>query len=193
MADPQAINHGDHQHDSITSVTDCILGLREKIDSKALPGFTELINDWFDPDVEVNQEQFFRRFLHVFKQTDQDSTYEKILGDYDPQVQNIFNDFVDGKINAQEAGERYHPFTIEKIPKRQGDSRKGGLAGVVPGEPNILSEPINLLKAAPTSIPSRIRAFAAKIVPSLKDPKRALYVPVCLCIRCTSQFFDLVS
>jgi hypothetical protein len=49
---------------------------------------------------------------------------------------------------------------------------------LIKGEPNILTEPVNLLRAAPTSIPSRIRGLFAKIFPKLKDPKRALYVPV---------------
>ena len=180
MADNPDMNPGEHHHhDSITSVTECILGLRDKIDDNALPGLAPLIDDCFDPNVEVDEEQFVRRFLHVFKQSDQDDTYEKIISDYDPEAQEIFNDFVDGKIDAHEAGQRYHPFTVEKLPQHTGQLRRGGLASVVSGESNILSEPINLLKAAPTSIPSRIRSFVAKLAPALKDPKRALYVPVC--------------
>lgn len=178
--DHQHHQHGHESHDSCTSVTDCILGLRSKIDDKELPGFTSLIDDWFDPNVKVDSEQFIRRFLHVFKQSDKDSTYEKILGDYDSDLQDIFNDFVDGKINADEAGQRYNRATASKIPHRQGDLLKGGLETVISGEPNILTEPINLLRAAPTSIPSRIRGLFAKIFPKLKDPKRALYVPVSL-------------
>ena len=178
MATNLGINHGDHQYDSITSVTDCILGLRQKIDDKELPGLTRLIDDWFDPEVDVNSEQFLRRFLHIFKQSDQDFTYEKLVGDYDDQLQEVFNDFVDGKIDANEAGQRYNRATVDKIPKRRGDVLKGGLSSAIPGEPNILSEPINLLLAAPTSIPSRIRAAVAKVFPKLKDAKRALYVPV---------------
>lgn len=92
-----------HWHHPDTSVTDCILGLRKNIDSDELPGLTSLIDDWFDPDVPVNEEQFVRRFLHAFKQSSKDFTYEKILGDYDDDVQGIFNDFVDGKLDAQQA------------------------------------------------------------------------------------------
>ncbi|EXJ56813.1 hypothetical protein A1O7_07157 [Cladophialophora yegresii CBS 114405] len=176
MASNLGLNHGDHQHDSITSVTECILGLKEKIDEKELPGFSGLIDDWFNPDVPVDSEQFIRRFLHVFKQTDQDFTYEKIVGDYDDDVQRIFNDFVDGRIDATEAGRRYGQATADRVPKR-GDIRRGGLASAISGDPNILAEPINLLLAAPTSIPSRIRALFAKVFPKLKDPKRALYIP----------------
>ncbi|KIW22950.1 uncharacterized protein PV07_11191 [Cladophialophora immunda] len=177
MANNLETDHGSHQHDSIASVTDCILDLRKKVDSNDLPGFAELIDDWFDPKVDVDEEQFVRRFLHTFKQTDKDFTYEKIIGDYDDEVQGIFNDFVDGKINAQEAGQRYNQAITDKGPSLKRDIRRGGLVGAIPGEPNILSEPINLLRAAPTSIPSRIRALFAKVFPSLKDPKRALYVP----------------
>ena len=182
MADDLGFDHDDHHHDSITSITDCILGLKEKIDSKELPGFAELINDWFAPDVDVDQEQFVRRFLRVFKQSDQDFTYEKIIGDYDDDLQEIFNDFVDGKIAAHEAGQRYNEATVDKVPRKQGDLRRGGLASQIASEPNIHSEPINLLRAAPTSIPSRIRGLLAKVFPKLKDPKRALYVPVRCCI-----------
>ncbi|EXJ78164.1 hypothetical protein A1O3_09325 [Capronia epimyces CBS 606.96] len=175
MAD---LHHGHDEHDSISSVTDCILGLKEKIDDKQLPGFTELIDDWFDPDTEVDQEQFVRRFLHVFKASDQDSTYKQIIGDYDDQIQGVFNDFVDGKINAQEAAKRYHPYTVEGLPKKLGTFRKDKeLSSIIPGERNALEEHSALLKALPTSIPSRIRSLIAKIVPALKFPARALYVP----------------
>ncbi|KIW83347.1 hypothetical protein Z517_02592 [Fonsecaea pedrosoi CBS 271.37] len=177
MANNLDIDHGDHQHDSLASVTDCILGLRKKVDSNELPGFVELIDDWFDPKVEVDEEQFVRRFLHTFKQTDKDFTYEKIIGDYDDDVQEIFNDFVDGKIDAKEAGQRYTQVTADKGPVFKRDIRRGGLAAAIPDGPDILSEPINLLKAAPTSIPSRIRGLFAKLFPSLKDPRRALYIP----------------
>ena len=168
--------HGDHTHDSIESVTECILGLRKKADDKDLPGFGGLIDDWFNPDVDVDEEQFVRRFLHVFKQSDKDFTYEDILKGYDDDVQSIVNQFVDGEINAKEAAERYSPFTTLKVPKNIVQNR--GLANIIPGERNILEEHTALLRALPTSIPSRIRGLVAKIAPSLKDPKEYLYIPV---------------
>jgi hypothetical protein len=156
------------------------LGLKQKVDTKALPGFVELIDDWFDPDTEVDEEQFVRRFLHVFKASDQDFTYQKVIADYDGDVQAIFNDFVDGKINAREAAQRYQPYTVNGLPKKLGTFRKGKLSSIIPGERNVLEEHSSLLKALPTSIPSRIRSFVAKLVPALKFPTRALYVPVSL-------------
>lgn len=178
MADIANTPRADHPNDTITSVTDCILGLKPAIDDDELPGFTSLIDDWFSPDVDVDQEQFVQRFLRVFKSSEKDFTYEAVLGDYDKDIQSIFNDFVDGKINAAEAGQRYHPFTVQKIPQNKGIFRKGGLASVVPGERNIFEDQLNLLAATPTSIPSRIRQLIVKIVPGLKDAKNALYVPV---------------
>ncbi|KIX01633.1 uncharacterized protein Z518_09359 [Rhinocladiella mackenziei CBS 650.93] len=177
MANSPGIDHGDHQHDSVTSVTECILGLRDKIDDKELPGLTSLITDWFSPDVDVNEEQFVQRFLHVFKQSDQDFTYEKIISDYDDEIQRILNEFVDGRIDAKEAAQQYHPFCTEKIPKHMKALHHGGLSSIIPGERNILGEHTALIRALPTSIPSRIRSLVAKVAPSLKDPKRALYVP----------------
>jgi len=99
MADYSPTNGHGHANESTTTVTDCILGLRHKINDDELPGLTDLINDWFDPKVDVDEEQFVRRFLHVFKQSDKDFTYEKIIDDYDGEVQNVFNDFVDGKVS----------------------------------------------------------------------------------------------
>ena len=167
----------DHHHcyHSTTSVTDCILGLKKNINDDELPGLGRLIDDWFDPHVPVDEEQFVQRFLHVLKRSNKDFTYEKIIGDYDDEVQGIFNDFVDGKINAQEAAQKYRPYETEKLPKRRGDLRKGGLESLVPTD---LSEPISLLAALPSSIPSRVRSFFAKLVPGSKRPRRALYVPV---------------
>ncbi|KIW19682.1 hypothetical protein PV08_00256 [Exophiala spinifera] len=163
-----------HWHHPDTSVTDCILGLRNNIDTEELPGLTNLIDDWFDPNVPVTQEQFVRRFLRAFKQSNTDFTYEKIIGDYDDEVQGIFNDFVDGNIDAQQAAQKYRPYETDKFPKRRGDLRKGGLETIVPTD---LSEPVSLLAAFPSSIPSRIRSFFANVIPGIRKPRRALYVP----------------
>ncbi|KAK5242586.1 hypothetical protein LTS06_011426, partial [Exophiala xenobiotica] len=84
MADTSDLHHW---HNSTTSVTDCILGLKKNIDDDELPGLGHLIDDWFDPHVPVDEEQFVQRFLRVFKQSDKDFTYEKIIGDYDDEVQ----------------------------------------------------------------------------------------------------------
>lgn len=168
--------HWGHDHDSIESVTECILGLKKNVDDKDLPGFGSLIDDWFDPKTSVDEEQFVRRFLQVFKQSDKDFTYEDILKGYDDDIQGIVNDFVDGKIDGQGAAERYSPFRTLKVPK--GVVQKRGLANVIPGERNILEEHTALLRALPTSIPSQIRGLIAKIAPSFKDPKEYLYIPV---------------
>lgn len=174
MADSDHSSHADN----CTSLTDSILSLREKVNGDELPGFTDLITDWFDPKVDVDQEQFARRFLHVFKSSDKDFTYEKIIGDYDDELQGIFNDFVDGKINAHEAAQRYNPYKTQKLPRHIGDLRKGGLASLVDGDNNALEDHTSLLTALPSSIPSRIRSLIAKVIPATKNPKRALYVPV---------------
>ncbi|KAJ9628288.1 hypothetical protein H2204_009405 [Knufia peltigerae] len=163
-----------HWHHADTSVTDCILGLRKNIDTDELPGLTNLIDDWFDPNVPVNEEQFLRRFLHAFKQSSKDFAYEKIIGDYDDEVQGIFNDFVDGKLDAQQAAEKYRPYQTDKFPKTRGDLRKGGLESIVPTD---LNEPVSLLAAFPSSIPSRIRSLLAKVIPGVRKPRKALYVP----------------
>ena len=156
------------------------MGLKERVDSNELPGFVDLIDDWFDPKTHVDQEQFVRRFLHVFKQSEQDDTYQKLVGDYDNEIQDIFNDFVDGKISAQEAAEKYYPFTTSKVPQNRGLRRTGGLQSVIPGERSVLAQHTNLLEALPKTFPSRIRSLVAKVAPALKDPSESIYVPVCI-------------
>ncbi len=178
MADNAKANEQDHDHSSTTSVTDSIIALRHKIDSSELPGLPDLIDDWFNPKVDVDEEQFVRRFLQAFKKSDKDFTYEKIVGDYDDEVQGIFNDLVDGKINAHEAGQRYRPYMAAKLPRHKGATRAGGLDSIIAGQGNELNEGASLLVALPSSIPSRIRSVIAKILPSTKNPKRALYIPV---------------
>ncbi|KAI1626658.1 hypothetical protein EDD37DRAFT_620248 [Exophiala viscosa] len=174
MADYSHTNGHGHANESTTTVTDCILGLRHKINDDELPGLTNLIDDWFDPKVDVDEEQFVRRFLHVFKQSGKDFTYEKIIGDYDGEVQSIFNDFVDNKINAQEASQRYRPYKTSKLLKQKGQLRKGGLPSVLPED---LNTEASLLAAFPSSIPSRFRSLVAKVIPGTRRPKRSLYVP----------------
>lgn len=170
--------HGNHVHNSLTSVTECVLGLKDQFDDDDLPGLRGLIDDWFDSKVVVDEEHFVQRFLRAFKQSKRDSTYSNLLGGYDDEIRVIVNDFVDGKITAQSAAERYSPFAARKPPK--GIVQTPGLVSLAGPERNLLTEHTNLLKALPTAIPSYINKLIAKIAPSLKDPKEFLYIPVSL-------------
>lgn len=172
------LTHGNHVHNSLTSVTECVLGLKDQFDDDDLPGLRGLIDDWFDSKVVVDEEHFVQRFLRAFKQSKKDSTYSNLLGDYDDEIRVIVNDFVDGKITAQSAAERYSPFAARKPPK--GIVQTPGLVSLAGPERNLLTEHTNLLKALPTAIPSYINKLIAKIAPSLKDPKEFLYIPVSL-------------
>ncbi|KIV95625.1 hypothetical protein PV10_03255 [Exophiala mesophila] len=169
------LRHGNHVHNSLTSVTECVLGLKDQFDDNDLPGLRSLIDDYFDSNVSVDEEHFVQRFLRAFKQSRKDSTYSHLLGDYDDEFRVIVNDFVDGKINAQAAAERYSPFAARKPPK--GIVQTPGLVSLAGPDRNLLEEHTNLLKALPTAIPSYINKLIAKIAPSLKDPKEFLYIP----------------
>jgi len=161
-----------------TSVKDSLLQLRDHIDDQELPGLRKLIDDWFDPKTDVDEEQFARRFLHVFKQSDEDFTYEKVIGDYDEGEQEIFNDFVDGKITAEEAAKRYSPFQNLRLPMAYRSFDRGGHVNLIRSERNIQDEHEALLQSLPEDVDAHVKSLVARAFPVLKDPKDAIYVPV---------------
>jgi hypothetical protein len=60
-----------------------------------LPGFHDLLEDYLDDDVEVDNVQFYRRLLKVFRDSP-DQTYEQLLQDLSEQERQELENFVRG-------------------------------------------------------------------------------------------------
>lgn len=72
-------------------------GLKQNSDfaTKQLPGFQSLLQDFLNPDVDVDQYALIRRLLKVFKDSN-DQTYEDLLGRHNDDEQKRIEKFVDG-------------------------------------------------------------------------------------------------
>ncbi|KAF5658163.1 oxidoreductase [Fusarium circinatum] len=74
----------------------------EKLDEKpefaqkSVPGLKELLTDFAAPDVLVSGEDFHRRLLQVFKNSETDGTYSQTLSKYTPEEQDHIEKFVAG-------------------------------------------------------------------------------------------------
>ncbi|KAK5046826.1 hypothetical protein LTR84_007180 [Exophiala bonariae] len=171
-------DHGILPLESSSLVKECILGLTEKVNEKELPGWASLVADWWNPNILVSQEQSIRRFLRIFKHSEVDHTYQDLLKNYDDETQHIFEAFVDGKIDAEEASKLYHPYHSVTALKPAGGCRNGDLSTLNQNDrQNIaLQGYADLLRAFPTSIPSRIRRYFWKRIPFFKQEKHKLRV-----------------
>ncbi|KAF5585230.1 oxidoreductase [Fusarium subglutinans] len=63
---------------------------------KSVPGLKELLTDFAAPDVLVSGEDFHRRLLQVFKNSETDGTYSQTLSKYTPEEQDHIKKFVAG-------------------------------------------------------------------------------------------------
>ena len=72
---------------------------------KELPGFAELLDDYLAPDVPVTPEDFMRRLLHVFRESN-DNTYQALLKRYSESERHILDAFVTGN-SANEVGRNF--------------------------------------------------------------------------------------
>ena len=62
---------------------------------KALPGLAGLLESYVESKGSIDQEDFARRLLLVFKESP-DQTYENTLNNYDPDERKALQNFVDG-------------------------------------------------------------------------------------------------
>ena len=89
------------ENDFVPSVNDRLRNIVDFIDKneeaqKVLPGLAEMLDTYTKSPVSVDQIDFIRDLLRVFKDSP-DNTYEKTLANYDPDEQAALEKFVDGE------------------------------------------------------------------------------------------------
>ena len=92
-------NHIDTFHRSVDERIKLIadaLAASVDLDAK-LPGLKPLLDDYLAPDVDVPHRDFHRRLLRTFRDSDADSAYQDLLGQYDADEQSRVSRFVDGE------------------------------------------------------------------------------------------------
>lgn len=94
----------DHDHPAAwhQPVDERIRLIRETLSSNSplaakLPGLKPLLDDYLAPTVDVGRQDFHRRILQVFRDSDADFTYQELLAKYDPDEQEKVSRFVEGQ------------------------------------------------------------------------------------------------
>ncbi|KAM5353643.1 hypothetical protein ACJ41O_000293 [Fusarium nematophilum] len=90
--------------DSIQELGKLVEDPKSDLDEKELPGLDKLISDWYDEGTDVTKEDFARRILDVFRNSTHNEVYDKVKSQLPEERALILEDFVDGKINAEDAG-----------------------------------------------------------------------------------------
>ncbi|KAI1288717.1 hypothetical protein F5Y03DRAFT_379446 [Xylaria venustula] len=67
-----------------------------------LPGLDKLIDDFYNEDVEVGEEEFTLRILQVFQQSTHSEVYDHVLAQLPPNQQDALEAFVAEKLSAEE-------------------------------------------------------------------------------------------
>lgn len=75
------------------------------LDDAELPGLDRLVDDWFNNEVNVSEEEFLCRILAVFKDSTHKEVYHHVVDKFSPSQQDIINAFASGNIAAEDATE----------------------------------------------------------------------------------------
>ena len=89
----------------IEIITNRLNDLDEAFRKRRFPGLRSLLNDYINPDVEVDDVKFHRGLLQVFKNSE-DTTYERILGQHTKDEQERIEKFVAGG-NLEDVGKHF--------------------------------------------------------------------------------------
>ncbi|KAF2093916.1 hypothetical protein NA57DRAFT_61132 [Rhizodiscina lignyota] len=77
------------------------LGEDTEFSRKEVPGLKPLLDDYINPDVEVDSVDWRRRMLQVFKDSETDNTYQDLLAKHSPDEQQRIERFVAGEDPAK--------------------------------------------------------------------------------------------
>ncbi|KAF4500718.1 Heterokaryon incompatibility 6, OR allele [Fusarium agapanthi] len=78
---------------------------KSDLGSDELPHLPELIDDWYNTDVDVTKEEFHQRILRVFKDSKHEQVYNSVMDQLPSETRKVLEDFIDGQKTADEAGE----------------------------------------------------------------------------------------
>ncbi|KAI9692203.1 MAG: hypothetical protein M1822_006433 [Bathelium mastoideum] len=74
------------------------------LDEKELPDLDRLIDDWYDKDIDVSEEDFTRRILNVFKNSTHNEVYHQVIDSLPSEHKDVINAFVAEETSAADAG-----------------------------------------------------------------------------------------
>ncbi|KAH6888178.1 hypothetical protein B0T10DRAFT_70014 [Thelonectria olida] len=74
------------------------------LEYEELPKLDELIDDWYNEEVDVTKEDFHRRILEVFRDSKHTEVFEGVMAQFPDDTREILRSFISGEKGAEEAG-----------------------------------------------------------------------------------------
>lgn len=91
--------------EKIEHLGDLVRDPKSDLGADELPHLPELIDDWYNTDVDVTKEEFHRRILAVFKDSKHEQVYNGVMAQLPDETRKVLEAFIDGDKTADEAGE----------------------------------------------------------------------------------------
>ena len=79
------------------------------LDEAELPGLDVLIDDWYDVNVDVGEEDFMRRILGVFQKPTHKDAYDDVVNQLTQPQQDAVSAFISGDATAEDAAKTLLP------------------------------------------------------------------------------------
>lgn len=95
--------------DSIKHIGFLVSDKDSKLDEAELPGLDRLTDDWFDPKVNVEEEEFMRRILGVFQESTHKEVFHNVVGELPKPQQDALHSFIAGNSTAKDAAKEFLP------------------------------------------------------------------------------------
>ncbi|KAF5581507.1 hypothetical protein FPANT_8895 [Fusarium pseudoanthophilum] len=90
--------------EKIEHLGDLVRDPESDLGSDELPHLPELIDDWYNTDVDVTKEEFHQRILRVFKDSKHEQVYNGVMAQLPGETRKVLEAFIQGDKTADEAG-----------------------------------------------------------------------------------------
>ena len=90
--------------EKIEHLGDLVRDPKSDLGSDELPHLPELIDDWYDTDVDVTKEEFHQRMLRVFKDSKHEHVYNGVMNQLPSETRKVLEAFIEGDKTADQAG-----------------------------------------------------------------------------------------
>jgi hypothetical protein len=90
--------------EKIEHLGDLVRDPKSDLGSDELPHLPELIDDWYNTDVDVTKEEFHQRILRVFKDSKHEQVYNGVMNQLPSETRKVLEAFIEGDKTADEAG-----------------------------------------------------------------------------------------
>ena len=94
---------------SIKEISSLVKEPTSDLDEAELPGLDRLIDDWYDPEVPVDEGEFMRRILGVFRESTHQEAFNNVVGELPKPQQDAISSFISGDSTAEDVAKNFWP------------------------------------------------------------------------------------